>query len=56
MQSSFQFYKILIYRITSQVTGHEQVILMRLRLKYASLVQRLEKHLSKCVFIKLTCS
>ena len=25
MQSSFHFYKILIYRIISQVTSHEQV-------------------------------
>ena len=37
MQSSFHFYKILVYRITSQVTSHEQVILMRLRLKDDSL-------------------
>ena len=25
MQSSFHFYKILIYRTTSQLTSHEQV-------------------------------
>ena len=56
MESSFHFYKILIYRITSQVTSHEQVILMRLCFKDASLAQWWEKLLSKCIFIKLTCS
>ena len=54
MQSTF--HKMLIYRITSQVTSQEQVILMRLCFKDASSVQWWEKHLSKWVFIKLTSS
>ena len=54
MQSTF--HKMLIYRITSQVTNQEQVILMRLCFKDASSVQWWEKHLLKWVFIKLTSS
>ena len=42
--------------MTLQAISHEQVILMGLRFKDASLAQWWESYLSKCVFIKLTCS